>query len=257
MISPLQSVAFKKFIKYHQANKEFLACAVIGSVVRPEVRNFSDVDCVILTKKSLSHSQIINQALRQFKNNYLGQSKDVLVYRIVNFKVSCFYISQVNFFRYVKKILNANLLEVKSQPWVVGGKIEEVLLGDIKLSRVMFDKTGKFTELKNSLVTYPMSFRSKIMNYLKKDIASKLTLQKKIIRNNFLFNIGLYEIIISIIRYIYAQNMAYLLPLKHIASGIHSAFLPVQHRKTIGKLLNIAKIKNKNKIIDKLENYIN
>jgi len=256
MLRPIQNDTFRKFIKYHQDKKEFLVCAMIGSVVRPEIKSFSDVDCLMLTTKRISHKQIINKTLSKFKSHYNNQSEDVLVYNVSNLRVSCLYMSQTSFLEYIKKVLDAHFLEIRSKPWVIGGKIEEVLLGDIKLSKIFFDKTNKFIKIKNSLAVYPVSFRIRLMNYLEKDIKSKIALQKKIMENDFLFNLGLYEIIISLIRYIYARQKAYLLPLKHITTGVNSKQLPIKYGKIINILLNLPSLKNKNNIIHQLEDYI-
>jgi hypothetical protein len=157
----------------------------------------------------------------------------------------------------MKKVLNTDLLEVGSKSWVIGGKIEEVLLGDIKLSKVSFDKTNKYTQLKNSLAVYPMSFRIKLMNYLREDIRSKIVLCRKTMENDFLFNLGIYEIIISLIRYIYAWQKVYLMPLKHITVGVHSKQLPIKYKRIINILLRLPLLKNKNSSISQLDGYIN
>ncbi len=257
MFSPTQNKAFRNFVKYHQYKKEFLAYAVIGSVVRPEVKKFNDLDCIVLTAKRFRHNQIVNKTLSGFRSHYYNRSDDVLVYNLSNLKVSCLYISQADFLRYMKKVLDADLLEVRPKPWVIGGKIEEVLLGDVKLSKVLFDKTKKFTKIKNSLATYPTSFRIKLMNYLREDIKSKIVLCRKAINNDFLFNLGLYEIIISLIRYIYAGQKSYLLPIKHIAAGVHSRQLPIKYKRIINTLLRLPLLKYKNNRISQLDGYIN
>jgi len=96
---PLQNTGFKKFIKCHRDNKNFLSFAIIGSVIRPEMKIFNDVDCVILTGKNISNSQIVSRLLYQFKSDCFGQFEDVLVYNISNLRISCFYISQANLLR--------------------------------------------------------------------------------------------------------------------------------------------------------------
>lgn len=248
---------FRKFVEFHKNKKEFITFAVIGSVVRPEIKKFNDVDCLILTEKRINKQLLLHKTLNHFAFYYNGKSDDIFIYNFNELKISCFYVSQKSFINHVGKILNGQFAEVQLKPWVVGGKIEEVLLGDIKLSDIFFDKTRELTKIKSLLAIYPESFRNKLLNNFSNQIKSKIELQDKIISNDFLFNLGLHEIIILLIRFIYVQQREYLLPLKHIAAGAHSRHLAEKYKKMIGRLLKLPNLKNKKEILNLLKRYIN
>jgi len=237
----------------HKKNKNIETFCVIGSYSKR--KNFipNDIDCLIITNCILEDIVIEN-----FLTNSISIEKDKIkksddTFRLIidEIEFGLAYFNNTYFYNYIERIKDGNKkeLSIENRPWVIGGRIPEVLLTDILLARVIFDKEGNFNSLQQSLrKKYPKGLKDSLIEDLQNELKNKVTfIDSALSKQNFLiFDIGLGDIVIALIRYIYVQNGIYISSLKHIQSYYLDDLSDQYLRNVLEKIFEIFRLSDRN-----------
>ena len=121
--------AIGKVAEHHKRRSEILSFSVVGSYSKKEISVQNDVDCLIITKNKLSYQTIKNKVLNLSAGIKL--SDDVFKACLDNINFSFAYFCKKDFYEYVRKLMDGDILSVEPRSWAIGGKIHEIFLGDI------------------------------------------------------------------------------------------------------------------------------
>ena len=240
-------VAIKEVADIHFASKLVETFCVVGSYVKKNGVLSNDVDCLIIVKNHTQDDDLAHLVKSLPNSVPLEKSDDTyrtlisgIEFGLAYFESNDFYNSIIGgFIRGDTKSIN-----IVNRPWVIGGKIPEVLLGDIELSQLIFDRSirKRFTHLKKTLsISYYPVLRKTLLKELRQEINIKLKLTEKALVNRdwMLFEVGLTDISIAIIRYVYAKDGQYMQPLKHIYDGYFHDLTVKIFRKIVKDVIDI------------------
>lgn len=210
-----------KVIFNHQRNVNIETFCVVGSFINKSIKIPHDVDCLVLTNKKLSERYLHKLILSSIRKTNVIKSDDSFRITIDNIQFGFVYFDIKSFYKEVNSIMNGIKLAIESKPWVIGGKIPEILLTDILSAKVIFDKKGIFVNLQKTLKKeYPKNLRMSLINELKNELLLKInSINDAIVKNDVLrVDIGIGELLIVLVRLIYGQKRVYLIPIKHLSN---------------------------------------
>lgn len=245
-----------QLVNLHKRKKDIISFCIIGSYVKHEIDTPNDIDCLIITKKKFSDRYIVNKILSLSCFDVCKKSDDIFILSInrVNFNLAYFY--EKYFYEYISELIDGSIIAIEQKPWVIGGKIPEIFLGDIKSAQIIFDKNNHFIALQKFIKKqYPLKLKKTLLNYIKNEVINKIILINYYLKQKdyFLFYLGVYEIAISIIRYIYVSNDLFLLPIKHVTRGVIDGNLSIKYQRLIKQLFITLKIKQRIKVLNNLK----
>jgi len=198
-------------------NASTLSASIIGSVAKNCFTNkFSDLDILLLVEDDFKDDLFLLD-LKSYGFDFTPID-DIYVCTINNQDVSICFKHYHEFTNYLEDLINGKYYDIIKKPWVIGGKIEEVVLTDIKFSIILFDKEKKLVKIKNGLnENYPLKLHNCFI-ILSDEILQKACMVLKYIEKNKspieIFT-GYYEILVDLSRYIGFKTQKYHYGYKH------------------------------------------
>ncbi len=244
----ISDLLIKKIISAHKLNDTIETLAIVGSHNSKIIDKPNDIDCIAITTRDFKDKYFKDILYRiQLTNKHISQkSDDSFRFFLNDIEFGITYFEHKNFYNHLNRLINGNpeSLSIINRPWVIGGKIQEVLLTDIANSNILFDQSSrkKFTCIKNKLKKeFPKRFQNNLLLELKNEIQTKLVLTEKSLRqkNKLIFYTGISDICIALIRYIYTKNNNYLSSLKHVYKSYPFEIKNTTDKNTLKKILNI------------------
>ncbi|MBI2309382.1 hypothetical protein HYU89_00605 [Candidatus Collierbacteria bacterium] len=246
--------AIKEVADIHFANKLVETFCVVGSYAKKNGVLSNDIDCLIIVKNHTQDDDLIHLVKSLPNSVPLEKSDDTYRTLISGIEFGLAYFESNDFYNsiiggFIKG--NAKSISIINRPWVIGGKIPEVLLGDIELSQIIFDRSirKRFTHLKKTLsISYHPTLRKTLLKELRQEINIKLKLTERALMNRdwMLFEVGLTDVSIAIIRYVYAKDSQYMQPLKHIHHGYFHDLTVKRFRQIVKNVIDIFCLDSRN-----------
>lgn len=198
-------------------NVKIMSMSIIGSVAKKcFTNNSSDLDILILVKKDFNDKQFLSD-LKSYGFDF-NLTDDIYACVVNSQNISICFRQYHEFVNKLESLIDGKCYDIIKKSWVIGGKIEEVILTDIKLSIILFDKESKLIKIKNKLnEDYPLK-----LHYCFKTLSSKILqkinmLLKYIEKNRHSIEVftGYYEILVDLSRYICFKTKRYHYGYKH------------------------------------------
>jgi len=232
-------------VTIHQTNPLIRTFCIVGSFVKNKSLSH-DIDCICINEQDVYEYYFDNlQHLIKGKIT-LKRIDDSLRLFINGIEFGLVYFLKDQFYRYVDNLVEGRSLDIETKPWVIGGKIPEVLLTDIVFADIKFDKENKFIKLQKELKkNYPQKLKNSLIRNLRDELNSKIKIvERSLMNGDYLrFDLGISEIALICIRLMYAQNNSYLPPIKHLTDGLFD--IPTACKRNLNEILLSARIDDK------------
>jgi len=203
-----------------ESSPEIRSFIIVGSYSK-KISNYpNDVDCIVITNKSLSSSKK-NQIHKQLNPDKIDSSDDTTRLYINSIEFGFAYRNSKKFYNQIKSLTLGREQNIRKNGviWAIGDNLPEVMLSDLSQCRIIFDKDNSISNIKSDLLKqYPKALRVNLVNNLNCEIHNKLLLIDGYLKqgNNLLVKVGISDVIIAIYRLAHAKNAFYPLGLKHI-----------------------------------------
>lgn len=240
--------------RYHQRNYLFEAFSIVGSFANFPDKFQHDIDCLIVSRKKLPDSFIytfVSSLSRGIRPIKLDDSFRV---SINNIQFGLAYKPRDSFYREIENIIEGKSLAMVHKAWVIGGMIPEVLLTDISVAKILFDKSSRLINIQKELANrYPDNLRLNLTAELKHEFALRLKMIEPLLKEEDLlrFDLAIGELTVLLIRFIFCQNGIYLSPLKHLNDQLFK--LSEDITILVDEVVNIYKSSNREKKLQKLK----
>jgi hypothetical protein len=198
-------------------NVNIVSMSIIGSVAKNcFTNNFSDLDVLLLAGNNFKDEQFLLD-LKSYGFDF-NPTDDIYNCIINNQNVSICFKHYHEFVNDLEDLSNGKYCDIIKKPWVIGGKIQEVILTDIKFSIILFDKEKNLIKIKNGLnECYPLKLHN-CFRTLSGEILQRAYMLLKYIeknRNSIEIFTGYYEILVDLSRYICFKTQRYHYGYKH------------------------------------------
>ena len=149
--------AINLFVTIHKSNPFIQTFCIVGSFVKNKFLSH-DIDCICISEHNVSEYYFKNLQHLLKEKVALKRIDDSLRLLINGTEFGFVYFLKDQFYQYVNNLTEGRILDIETKPWVIGGKIPEVLLTDIVFADIKFDKENRFINLQNKLKkTYPIN----------------------------------------------------------------------------------------------------
>jgi len=232
-------------IAIHKSNSLIQTFCIVGSFVKNKSLSH-DIDCICINGQDVYEYYFKNLPLLIKEKITLKRIDDSLHLLVNGIEFGLVYFLKDQFYRYVDNLIEGKFLDIETKPWVIGGKIPEVLLTDIVFADIKFDKENRFINLQNILKkTYPIKLKNNLIRYLEDELISKIKIVERLLTNaDYLrFDLGISEIYLICIRLMFAQNNLYLPPIKHLIDGLYD--IPPVCKRILNEIILSARIDDK------------
>lgn len=213
-----------KLENIHKNNPLIKTYCIVGSYPRNKSKSH-DIDCIFITRQKTSNAYYLKKLPNLIKEKVsIIRSDDSLRLFIKDTEFSLVYFLESQFYKLVNDIISGNTINIASKPWVIGGKIPEVLLTDIVFADIKFDKENRFINLRKKLINdYPRDLRNSLFKVLGEELNLKIKMvEESLINEDYLkFELGFGEIILICIRLAFAKKNSYMPPIKHLTDGLY------------------------------------
>ena len=245
-------------VQPHLEDKQVDCFSIVGSYTRVKTgRKPNDIDCLVLTSQNFSKPdfQKIFDRIEYHDKKILGKSDDSYRLQLGEKEFGLAYFESRKFFEYIQGLIEGKTeyISVVNRPWVVGGKIQEIILKDIVDSIIYFDRSAgqRLIFFKNLLKEkYPSGLRNSLLQELAEELRIKKVLVQKAWKNNdsLLFNAGISDLSIGLIRYVYVKNSVYMSALKHVRENFSHDISDLSDCDLIKKIYELNQLEGEKKI---------
>lgn len=209
-----------KISKKLKSFSEIRSFIIVGSYPKEISSCPNDVDCIVITNKSLS-SSVKNKIHNQLAPYNINYSDDSVRLRLNSVEFGLTYIKSKKFYSQIKSLISGHALSIRKKDvtWAVGGNLPEVMLSDLSRCRIVFDKDNLISSIKSDLLKqYPKALKVNLIDSLNCEIQTKISLIDRYLKqsNAFMAKVGISDVAIAVYRLIHVNNNLYPLGLKHI-----------------------------------------
>jgi hypothetical protein len=213
----MEKNALNQVIELNKEESGISSLSIVGSIARGS-SEYNDVDLLVTTSSSFSHEVLLRNIEESFRVNVTSCDD---AYKFVvpgEREVSLAFKDEILFIRGIQEIIDGNVLERVNKVWAVGGFLPEILLGDVCAAKIIFDKSGRMTDVHNQLLSYPEPFAYALESYLREEILLKI----KSLDNSdrIVAEAARSDVSIALIRLAFERERMFFPGLKHYSSHL-------------------------------------
>lgn len=152
---------------------------LVGSAIKK--KTVKNVDILLITSRNIYDKDIFKIVDKEY---FIGKYNDCYTFNIKNILFNITAVSIKDFDIYFNKTLKQKELEPSYRNWCLGYFIPEAFLGDLKDSKVIFQKIDFIKKYKDKLIKYPKTLKIKIIKSSLNDLEIKERLFNKAFKKN-------------------------------------------------------------------------